>query len=130
MAFSLMVGIGAGFYYGNKTDSSKTIEVANTKNEVANTVQNTGLDARKKALVLQKLDLLKYYTNFVLLPKEKFADPKKYGEDMSALVVEINDNEITSRYNATAEANNDEQKIDNIRNLLNYLSESIQADLQ
>lgn len=130
VALSLIVGVGIGLYSAKNTGSQKAIEVTNSNKDKTIPTPDAKPDASKKALALRKLDLLKYYTNFVLLPKEKFADPKKYGEDMSAVVTEINDDEITSRYNATVEAENDEQRVVNIRILLNYLSDSIRSDLQ
>lgn len=126
----LVIGVAIGFSFGKNTGSQKAIEVTNSNKDETVPTSDVKPDASKKALALRKLDLLKYYTNFVLLPKEKFADPKKYGEDMSAVVTEINDDEITSRYNATVEADNDEQRVVNIRVLLNYLSDSIRSDLQ
>ena len=129
MVLSLIVGVGMGLYFGKNTESSKTIEITNSNKDETATASDVKPYVDKKDLALRKLDLLKYYTNFVLLPKEKFADPKKYGEDMSAVVEEINDNEITARYKATAEADSDEQRIENIRSLLNYLSDSIRSDL-
>jgi len=70
---------------------------------------------------------LKSYTDFVLLPKEKIADPIKYADTMGELVKSINSEEITAKYYATGETEGKEQKI---VDFLDYLSESLKADLR
>lgn len=114
MIFAL--GITAGFYLGKKQIKSETVEI-----------RNSAADADKKNIALQKLSLLKSYTDFILLPKEKIADPEKYADDMGEKVKEINDNEITSKFYATGETADKEQKI---LDFLDFLNSSVKNDLQ
>lgn len=114
MIFAL--GAIAGFYFGKKQIKSETIEI-----------RNSAADADKKKIASQKLDLLKSYTDFILLPKEKIADPEKYADDMGEKVKEINDNEITSKFYATGETDEKEQKI---LDFLDFLNTSVKNDLQ
>jgi len=124
VVIALIMGTGTGFYFGGKSSNdSKLVKITNSKNEE---VLNTIVDASKKKLTLQKLDLLKSYTDFVLLPNEKIADPKKYANDMGEKVEAINNNEIAAKYYATGETDGKEQKI---VDFLDYLNESIKADL-
>ena len=122
MVLCLILGIVAGFYLGNKPGNSKTVII---KNQATESV-GENLDANKKNLALQKLDLLKSYTDFVLLPTEKIADPKKYADEMGAKVKAINDNAITAKFYATGETDNKEQKI---VDFLDFLNASISSDL-
>jgi len=75
----------------------------------------------------QVYDLLKDYTDFVLLPKEKITDPTKYADDMGTKVKSINDDDITAKFYATGEAASKEQKIVDFLDLLNG---KIKSDLQ
>ena len=114
MIFAL--GITAGFYLGKRQIKSETVEI---KNSVA--------DANKKGIALQKLDLLKSYTDFILLPKEKIADPEKYADDMEKKAVAIDDQEIISKFYATGEDDDREQKI---LDFLDFLNASVKNDLR
>lgn len=126
MALSLIVGIAGGFYYGNKTDGQQAIEVTSSNKDETAPTSDVKPDASKKALALQKLDLLKRYTDFVKLPQNQVADPTKYANDMGEIVKAINDNKITAKFYATGETDNKEQKI---VDFLDYLNESIKSDL-
>jgi|GEM_PF-5804290 len=124
MALCLILGLSSGFYFGDKRGGSgKKVEI---NNKQASCSKETP-DASQKTLALQKLDLLKSYTDFVLLPKEKIADPVKYADNMSEMVKNINSEEITTKYYATGETEGKEQKI---VDFLDFLSEQIKADLQ
>jgi hypothetical protein len=124
MTLCLILGLSSGFYFGTKLGGSgKKVEINNQKADCPTETS----DAGQKTLALQKLDLLKSYTDFVLLPKEKIADPVKYAEDMGELVKSINSEEITAKYYATGETEGKEQKI---VDFLDYLSESLKADLR
>lgn len=102
LVFALVAGAAGGYYAGQKNQPE--LEKINLK-----------------------LDLLKDYTNFVLLPLEKIADPEKYADDMGKKVEEINDNEITSKFYATGETDGKEQKI---IDFLDFLNTSIKSDLK
>jgi len=124
MALCLILGLSSGFYFGAKQGGGgKKVEI-NNKQTVCPTETS---DTSKKTLALQKLDLLKSYTDFVLLPKEKIADPIKYADNMSEMVKNIKSEEIAAKYYATGEAEGKEQKI---VDFLDYLSESLKADLR
>lgn len=117
-----IVGIGTGYYFGSNAQSSKVIEIRNTAKERA----NTDLDADKKNLTLQKLDLLKNYTDFIFLPPEATGNSLNYVEEMEKRVKSINDEKITAKFYTTGETENKEQKI---IEFLDFLNESIKADL-
>jgi len=98
----LLLGVGSGYYLGKRQTG---------KNEKA----------------VQKLDLLKSYTDFIFLPKEKIGDPVAFADDMEKKVETIGDDVIASKYNATGESENKEQKI---IDFLDFLNNSIRSDLQ
>lgn len=124
MTLCLILGLASGFYFGDKrAGSGKKVEINNNQTTCSTEIPN----ASKKTLALQKLELLKSYTDFVLLPKEKIADPLKYVDDMGELVKSINSEEISAKYYATGETEGKEQKI---VDFLDYLSESLKADLR
>lgn len=124
MALCLILGLSSGFYFGAKgSEGGKKVEINNKQTSCSTETP----DANKKTLALQKLDLLKSYTDFVLLPKEKIADPTKYADEMGAKVKAINDNDLTAKFYATGETVDKEQKI---IDFLDFLSEKIKADLQ
>jgi hypothetical protein len=124
MILSLILGSALGFYFGNKhSEDAKKVTIANPVNEEV----CASVDENKKNLTLQKIDLLKSYTDFVLLPKEKITDPKKYADEMGVKVKAINNDDITAKFYATGEAEGKEQKI---IDFLDLLSEKIKADLQ
>ncbi|MBU2028950.1 hypothetical protein KJ761_03635 [Patescibacteria group bacterium] len=121
LVLALVVGASVGYSLGNKkpvTILEKNSEQITTGNEMT---------AEKKALIGQKLDLLKNYTNFVFLPPEATGDSLSYVEKMEKIVQSINDENITAKFYATGEAENKEQKI---IDFLDFLNESIKADLQ
>lgn len=124
MILVLVLGAALGFYFGNKnSEGTKKVTITNpTSKEVC-----ASPDASKKQLALQEVDLLKSYTDFVLLPKEKITDPTKYADEMGAKVKAINDNDLAAKFYATGETVNKEQKI---IDFLDFLSEKIKADLQ
>jgi hypothetical protein len=121
---SLILGSALGFYFGNKHfEGIKKVIITNPVSEEV----CVSVDENKKNLILQEIDLLKSYTDFVLLPKEKIADPKKYADEMGAKVEAINNDDITAKFYATGETEDKEQKI---VDFLDFLSEKIKADLQ
>jgi len=120
---ALIIGSAIGIYFGNNPGGLK--KVSEVKNLAINTV-SSGQNTAKRNIALQKLDLLRIYTDFVLLPEEKIVDPDKYVSQMGEILKSIGDNEITAKFYATGEGDNKEQKI---VDFLNQLNESIKADL-
>lgn len=123
LVFVLIAGAAGGYYAGQKNHLEKEI-CAPDGNENKKVFTKPEQDSGKIGL---KLDLLKDYTDFVLLPLEKISDPAKYADDMGKKVEEINDDEITSNYYATGEGDNREQKI---LDFLDFLNASIKSDLK
>lgn len=121
LILALLVGASVGYSLGNKkpeTILEKSSEQIMTGNEMT---------AEKKALIGQKLDLLKNYTNFVFLPPEATGDSLSYVEKMEKIIQSINNEEITAKFYVTGETENKEQKI---IDFLDFLNENIKADLQ
>lgn len=122
LILALIVGLAGGYFYGNK--NQKTAISLPCAGDSQDSSANNIIDTEKIAL---KLNLLKDYTDFVLLPLEKIADPEKYADDMEKKAVEIGDNEIIAKFYATGETADKEQKI---LDFLDYLNESVKADLR
>lgn len=103
LIFTLVAGAAGGYYAGQKNQSQNLEKID------------------------LKLGLLKDYTDFVFLPPEKITDPVKYADAMGEKVKEINDSEITSKFYATGENDDREQKI---LDFLDFLNTSIKGDLK
>lgn len=116
----LLLGIGVGYYFGKR--QVEEAKIPGKENSLAISEVKTGENEK----ALQKLDLLKSYTDFIFLPKEKIEDPIAFAEDMTKKVETIGDDIITAKYSATGESENKEQKI---IDFLDFLNESIKADL-
>lgn len=125
--FFLILGALGGFYYGKSSQPPKIIEIKNEIPVVQNKEMPVVVDEETKNLTLEKLSLLKRYTNFVILPSEKIPDSAQYAAEMEEKVKAINDEEITARFYATGENENKEQKI---ADFLDFLNESIRSDVQ
>jgi len=110
------LGIISGYLFGSKNG------VRSVKNF---TINNDNSEKEIKALL--KLDLLKEYTEFILLPSEKIGNSEEYANSMAEKVKNLDDPQITSKFYATGETENKEQKI---IDFLNFLSESIKSDFQ
>jgi hypothetical protein len=110
------LGVVSGYFFGgrNKSESGKSVTINNTSE-------------KKATNALLKLDLLKDYTGFILSPSETIGNSEEYANNMAEKVKKINDTEITSKFYATGETENKEQKI---IDFLNFLNDSIKADLQ
>lgn len=116
-----VAGLAGGYFYGSKNQKTATSLPCSSDS------QDSSAKVSDIDKVNLKLDLLKDYTDFVLLPSEKIIDPLKYADDMGKKAVEIDDKEITAKFYATGEADNKEQKI---VDFLDFLNNSIKDDLQ
>ncbi|MDO9231131.1 MAG: hypothetical protein Q7U36_01470 [bacterium] len=126
LALVLVLGLSTGFYFGNnrqqKTDGIVQIVKDDTENKATSVATANNIDRAK-----QKLDLLKSYTDFVLLPPEKIVDANSYVEAMKTKIIKINDSEIISKFNASWETENGEQKR---LDFIDFLNDKIKSDLQ
>jgi len=120
---TFIVGLIGGYYYGHKSLTSGSVCILNG----GGATSEVPASAKNFAQTALKIDLLKDYTDFVLLPKEKIADPVKYADMMGAKVKTINDSDITAKFYATGEIADKEQKILDFLDLLNG---KIKSDLQ
>lgn len=123
LVFALVAGAAGGYYASQKNQPEKE---ACTPDDNGNK-KVSAKPAQDLEKINLKLDLLKDYTDFVLLPLEKISDPAKYADDMGEKVKEISDDEITSKYYATGETDGKEQKI---LDFLDFLNSSVKNDLQ
>lgn len=76
---------------------------------------------------IKRLDLLKDYINFVLMPKKKIVDIKKYVLEMNQKADEIGDPELSEKYSATGEDENREQRI---LDFFNFSISKVKAELE
>ena len=125
-----VLGILAGFYFGNKRQqgTEKTVQIPLEKtddNVVCPTVVNN-----ISSITKSKLDLLKSYTDFILLPPEKAADITKYTDDINNELEAINDSEITSRFEETLAGDDAVIRSQKANAFLDFLNDKIKADLQ
>ncbi len=119
----VLLGVAAGRYIFPKQGDTKSIQIAGN--------QECGLKESDKEKLNTKLDLLQEYAVFTALPKEKFADPVSYADGMINAVNSINEEELTARFNATADpAESDEQRAAEIVKFLNFLATDIKNDLK
>ncbi|HAI74378.1 MAG TPA: hypothetical protein DCS28_04310 [Candidatus Moranbacteria bacterium] len=119
----VLLGIAVGRYVFPKQGDTKSIQI--TENSDCDL---KGLDNGK---LNTKIDLLQEYAVFTALPKEKFADPVNYADSMINAVNSINEDELTVRFNATADpAKSDEQRAAEIVKFLNFLATDIKDDLK
>lgn len=122
----LILGLSSGFYFGNnrKQETAGIVQIVkdNTEDKATPVVTANNIDRAKL-----KLDLLKRYIDFVLLPPEKIVDANDYVNAMKAKIIEINDSEIISKFNASWETENGEQKR---LDFINFLNDKIKSDLQ
>lgn len=123
----------SGFYFGNKKQCEN--ETANSENNIAcpivaaNPAVKNSVAANNIKTAKLKLDLLKSYTNFVLLPPEEIANAESYANDVSKKLEAVNDPEITSKFEDTL-VGEETARNQKIIDFLNFLNEEINADLQ
>jgi hypothetical protein len=118
-----VLGVVSGYFLGgrNKAGNEKGITIENSSDE------NKKMNTDKKDKLNLKIDLLKDYTELLGLPEGTIPDPVKYADAMGSKVQAIDDDELAAKYFATGESNEKTQKI---KDFLDYLNESIKADLQ
>ncbi|KKR21601.1 MAG: hypothetical protein UT50_C0006G0015 [Candidatus Moranbacteria bacterium GW2011_GWA2_39_41] len=120
-----VIGAFGGYYFGSKNQKT-VINFPDSSNggDQENSQQNTGK-------IKLKLNLLQEYVAFTNLPREKFADPIQYANTMKDKVKAINEDELTSKFNATADpAKSDEQRAAEIVGFLSFLATNIKGDLK
>ena len=127
LALMFFVGAAAGYYYGVKSQSDSPGKIVFQSAEDKSDTISAEINSGKKAKVKKKLELLKNYTDFVLLPVDSIKDPVAYADDMGKQVESIDDADITAKFYATGEKIGKEQKI---IDFLDSLNTSIQADLK
>jgi len=120
------LGISAGFYLGNKGKQGnvKLIRMADNGDKAVSGTATGNIDSAKL-----KLDLLKSYTDLVLLSPEKITDATKYADNIKKELEAINDAEITSRFEDTL-VGDDSAKSQKVNDFLDFLNDKIRADLQ
>lgn len=118
-----LLGFFSAYLYEKRQQAVIFSEVAKQNAENA----NCSLDNSKVSVVTTKLDLLKSYTDFILLPVNKIGDSAAYTNEMTKQVQAINDSDIETKFYATGDKTGREQKI---IDFLDYLNDSIRGDLQ
>lgn len=97
-------GLGAlsGYYFSPKLNSKISYVINQKQGKESET---------DKGKQIQKLDLLKDYINFVVLPKEEVKDPEAYADNMEKKMQAVSDAALAEKYYATGEGENREKKI-------------------